>query len=504
MEGPDAVDRSNALVDDIMAETGLEKYVGCTSFEMDRRPLMSIRPPSSSQRLIEICKKWFPLIMGRIKMEARYPRVFTLDKRSKLGSPFRKRFDNKLEVVTPIFNLALKGDYTLVEQDGCALQGVRLQPEARSKEREYVFATSSGDTYVDKVGERERTDGNGRIASRTRAIVNPSAFNLAKQPPDNIIHHTLLRWPSCKPDYSIMRGQGFRAESLLALDWKNFDHQAGYMAPMYAECVGGEYEVLTKLIWAQPVLCRMDGWRKVCFVRALLNYIMQFWSGDSSVAPYGKKVALSTFAEFIHTMMGKRIEDTLDAVRAGSCGDFNFRDYGDDMIVFGSKHWVHMFVNWLFSFVIGDVEDPAKFLGDVILRCADGVWRSTLDWESYLTNWYLAERKPGSIFRPKPAFGWVSRRVDYTRYGPPHMQKIFDAEDRCLARAGIDVKMLHAMAAEEAKDLRNETVPYRLRTEKAWMLSDEEKAELPEYNVVDVKVVRALCDHFLKGWNLRD
>jgi hypothetical protein len=471
--------------------------------EYSRRPLLSIRPPEASEKLRAVCEKWFPKIMARVKSHARVPQ-FTLDKRSKLGSPVRKRVDNKLEVCTPFFEAFLADDWSSIEQDGAALQGIRLQWERRSKTRTYVCSTRGLQAEVDVVDAEKRLGREGRLCSRTRMVVNPAILNLAKQPGDNSVHHVLLSWPCCKPDLEYMRTTGFDAEELVAPDWTHFDHQAGYMAPLYASTIGGNYEEACKLLWSNPVLCRVDGWRDVCYLRAAEGYLMQFWSGDSSVAPFGKFVCLSTMCDFLQTYFNLDDEQTLDAMCAGQYGTFGFRNYGDDNIVFGPSEVIKAYVKYAKSYIDMDLEDPPRFLGDVFRRDPDGRWRSSLDWRSYFLNWHLAERAPGTVFRPKPCVGWLSRRKDYTSFGPKNMHQFLDVEDVALKEHRFDIEALILQAKKEMEERDTSSIPYRLRYDKSYLLTEEQKATLPEYNVVPREMCRRLAEYFLTGWRLNE
>jgi hypothetical protein len=496
LQSPDGMRAVEGAMDDLFAEVGLDEYVGCSTYEFDRRPLLAIKAPESSKELISVCAKWFPLLMDRVRRDAKIP-VVTLDKRSKIGSPIRKRVDNKYDTVEPFFQAFIRGDYSSVERDGFALQGIRLQWERRSKVRHYVCARknlSLDDVAVDAAA---RALDEGRLCSRTRMIVNPAVLNLAKLPCDNSIHHVLLSWRCCKPDLSFMRTKGFHAEALLAPDWTHFDHQAGYMARMYAATIGGEYERACLLLWGKPVLCRTDGWRDVLYMSAAEGYLQQFWSGDSSVAPFGKFVCLAVTAEFIQRHYRLDDQSTLEALIYGEHRDFGFRNYGDDNVVFGSSHAVEAYRDFATSFIVMDFEDPPRFLGDVFTKHADGYWRSTLDWRSYFLNWYLPERPPGTLFRPYPCYGYVARKQDYAMFGPPQMQSLFEVEQRVLAAHRIDVSELLARAAQEAAKIKQlAAVNYRMRYDKAYMLDEETKSQLPEYNVVPREMVISLLKHF--------
>lgn len=501
--GERGIELVEAATDEVFAAVGLDDYVGCSTFEYRRRPLLSIKPPASSERLVDICRKWFPLLMRRIKLTTKLP-VVTLDNRSKIGSPIRKRLDNKLQAILPFIEQFLQGDFSAIEHDGFALQGIRTQWEKKSKVRTIVCATKALRAEYDEVTLEKRTDTHGRVCSRTRSVVNPALLNLAKLPVDNMIHHVMLSWRCCKPDLKLAREKGFTADVLIAPDWKNFDHQAGYMAHMYAAEVGGEYEKACRLLWSQDVLCRVDGWRDVVFMRAAEGFLQQFWSGDSSVAPFGKMVCLSVNAEFISSYFRLSDEATLDALIYGEHRDFGFRNYGDDNIVFGSRSVTDAYVRFTTAFLDLDFEDPPRFLGDVFTK-HEGVWKSNLDWRSYFLNWYLAERPPGTLFRPYPCYGWVARRQDYKLAGPKNMVSLMELEDKILASHGLLVSAIIEKAAIEAREIADAAVSYRIRYDKAYLLTEEEKAKLPEYNAMSPALVRRLIDYFLPrngGWNV--
>lgn len=495
------IDRVFAAMDEIFAQVGLEDYVGTASFEYTSRPILEVGKPEASAALVAVCQKWFPLIMKRVLRKIAVPTV-TLDNRSKIGSPIRKRVDDKLRVVAPFLEDFAEGNFSSIERDNLALQGVRIQHERRSKVRKYTFSSPSGVAVTREVGEDARLI-DGRLCGRTRLVINPAVGNLALLAVDNAIHSSLLSWKSVKPDVHWMRTKGIVADAFLAIDWKNFDQQAGPMAIMYASLISDEYVRMFNLLNDAPVLCMATGWRDSVKVAAAPNFVSQFKSGLSSVAPIGKFVCLSANAEFISSEFGLTEDATLDALEEGSYRDFGFRNYGDDNEVFGHKRRVDNYVRKLSSMARIELEDPPKFLGDVYSKDALGAWKGRLDHKSYFLNWYTNERAPGTIFRPFPCFGFVARRRDYAAWGPPDMHKYFALEDRVLAAHGIRVTELFDRAQKEAADIGRMAVDYRLRFEKSYLLTDDEKAKLPEYQQLDRALVLRLISRFAPSWNLR-
>lgn len=504
--GLEGVKRSFALTDAIFERAGLTQYIGCSSYEPEVRPCISVRH-TSNEALEAMCAKWIPLIINRIRARARVIRSYSLDARSKLGSPVRKVVDDKVAVITPWLEQAARGDFSIAEQDGAALQGIRLQPEATTKTRHCLAVRSDGQAYAYTADLERRTDPvTGRVASRVRNVINPSVLNHAKGPASKVIHNTQLQWASHKPDYAGMRSKGFDVELLVALDWKNFDHQVSAAHKYYGPCISEDYARLNDILRAQPVVCLSDDRREAVYTQAKEGFEEQFRSGDADVAPFDKAAAQSPMCEFLQREFGLSKESVLDVLETGEYRGFIFRNYGDDGIIGGPKRTVMRCVAFFSTVADIEIEDPPRYLGEIFRRDPDGVWRCGMNWKSLLLKWYLAERPPFSVFRRFPNLGWVERRMDYQRYGGPGTDKALALELDVLSAHGYDVNHIYAASRKEAEEARAggaANVDYTLRFEKSYMLTEEEKLGLPEYQQLPPELLSSLLSTFLKGWNLR-
>jgi len=435
--------------DALYTKFGLEDLVGCTTVEMRRRPIPHVFPTKQVAALTGLFSKWAPAIYERILSEIEPP-VQVLNKTSRLGWPVLGRPESKRDAVMHDIGRITREGVGWME-DAFIVMNIRLQAEARSKEREFLFCTRSGEVYADTVKEKDRmvkTPIGERVAGRTRLVFNLPTANLMTQCLDTAIHNVLLKYPAFHHDMynkaAPTNMDGFR----MFFDVKHFERATSGCVRERARILGGRYAQIAAVFDAAPFLCPSDD-RKAFW---LLwpdrdgGYSDQFASGNSAVAPVQKEIFTALYAEFAVRHFGIPQSLAISWVFGGGDHRLRIKNYGDDNVVAGDEGACKALFAFLKDYLSVELEDPPKFLGFL--------WRNEhwmLGARSYLEKTYLNEREPYSVFRKYPSFGWIEKRKVYQTYGDPFIsQVIFPEEEKLLAIHGQPWNGIVRRADEEA------------------------------------------------------
>lgn len=423
---------SLSMGDKMLAKFGLDQYVGAVTAEMRSRPIPHIFKSSETKALTDLYYKWAPLIFRRVFQGMEAP-TQTYNKVSRLGWKEFTNPPNKQSVLDLHFSSLLQGGLEIYEGSFIIIN-VRLQPEPRMKERDFMMLDAQGRPYLKKVDAAAReveVEGMGkRTASRTRAIFNMPIPNLFKQPLDTAIHNYFLRWPTFHHDMfnnRILPVNGFH----LCADVKHFERHTADAVRARGEILGGMYGKINNLFSRIPYAVPSDDWKRFYYIwpNRKAGYSDQFASGDSAVAPAQKEIFTAIFAEFFCATRGLNEQQALDLVFRGGDERLTLRNYGDDNSWSGDEVEVMALYNHARQYLTLEIEDPAKFLGFIWVP---GVgWRLPVD--SYLLKTYLNERRPYSGFRTFPNLGWVLKREVFSKLGVERIPvEVFPYEDVIL------------------------------------------------------------------------
>jgi hypothetical protein len=471
------------IADTLFSEFGLDDYVGCVTSEMKERPIPHVFKVEETKKLTDLYKSWLPLITARILRELTPP-VQPFNKKSRLGY---FRFDNphdKERVLKDEFEkLASRGlaDYA----DAFTIVNVRLQAEPRTKVREALFLSETGQVELKQVDQKARKVDvkqlGTRIASRVRLIFNLPMPNLYKQVYDTAAHNVLLKYPAFHHDMFIkgtLPVTGFH----LCFDVKSFERYTADAVRARAEYLGGFYGEIGSMFAKIPFAVKAGKNTFFIWPDRAGGWADQYSSGDSAVAPVQKEILTAIYASFVVTEFGLSRESAIEFVWSGGSENFRIRNYGDDNSVSGDKGIIDRFLTYAQLFMKAEPEEPPKFLGFV--------WnRETLKWElpasSYLLKTWLNERRPFSRFRRYPNLGWFQKRQVYEKYGAPIIStEIFKREDDLMEKNGLTwARILERASAEDesSKALRRVSPSVDLILDREYALTAQQKLDSGDY-----------------------
>jgi hypothetical protein len=132
-----------------------------------------------------------------------------------------------------------------------------------------------------------------------------------------------------------------------------------------------------------------------------------------------------------------------------------------------------------------EIEDPTAFLG-MEFKAGTGFELTAI---KYIINWFLAERNPGTLFRPYPEHGWRARNRVYERIGDSKIRRdimpvLFND---VLPRFGITPELqtrMYQMEQMEMLGKRTAAPTWEQTLGKNYLLTDEQKAKFPEYYAI--------------------
>lgn len=464
----------------------LADYDGCLMGEARKRQIPNVMEVSKTAPALALFQKRAPalyeLLIPQIK-----PPIQPLDKRSSLGFPWFKQYDNKRSVLLPeILSLIKTGP---LEHLGNAWiqQGLRLQPEPLSKERTAIFLSKDGEPYqatIDKDARYlpatdERPEG---YSARYRGVFNlPSAANLCTQIYDTAVHSVQLRYKYHNGKPGVRGGYRMPFGKVVGMDVKNFDFFMGPIWRARAAIIGGLYQEIVDYEASLPVLVTADDRRSLFFMWVNDGeYSMQFPSGASAVAPQQKDLFVVLTQDFGVTQLRMTDDAALQWALNGGDGRLGFMNYGDDNLVWGDPALVDDYLAFIGTFLTIEIEDPTKFLG---FRWTGTDFRLMRD--SYILKTWLNERAPFPPFRLYPHHGWTEKRRTYGSLGDESMREVFAYEDELMRNTSLSWPDIEARAEVERRAMSDffkaAGVADIVAMEKEYLLEPHEKMALPGY-----------------------
>ena len=471
-------DQSAEFIDANLELGGFDDYIGCSTQEMDRRPVPHTFGAEQVQPMADLYTKWADRLFRWIFKQIRPP-TQTYNRNTRMGYPYFTIRPDKLTVLLPEFARFLEGDDETL-RGAYTINNIRMQPESRKKKRVFRFLTPRGEVYEEEVGEAGRMR-KGRVSSRTRLVFNQPISNLLKQILDTAIHNVFMSHQAYHHNMNALAGSKEKGDTY-AMDVSHFERHVGVCVRIRADIIGGLYKHYAEKTLNAPFLVYADDFKTPYFLwpRKERGQMEQLGSGDSAVAPIGKEVLTCVYAEFFSRVLHVDEDNAIDTVAKGGIpGKFEIKNYGDDNFISGDRSLREEFVAFASTFLDVAQELPARFLGWVY-DDIDG-WHLPL--KSYVLNVMLAERAPGTRFRKYAELGIVKRREIYGRMGNRHLRETYIPAERALwAKFGIDEADLQATARKQENELANKPMLLspNIILDKRYLLSDAEKAAMPE------------------------
>jgi len=473
--------------DEMLEHFGFDQYMGIVTAEMRSRPTPQIFKKEVTAALDAKFEDWYPNLLHEwIVPQMRAPYI-TYNKTSKSGYPGFFIPLDKLQYIMQFVPEVLAGDLARFEA-GFITMNIRLQPEATTKVRGYVFIDDGGHVYsqdADFKFRQVKTPAGVRTAFRTRLVYNYPIPNNIKQVVDSSIIDLYNNHPAFH--HNIFGGEllPVQGEQHLCLDVKHFERGTATCARIRAAMFGGVYGQIGSLFSRIPYCCPTDDWKgaRFLYVNREGGWSDQYGSGDSAVAPIQKEIMHIVYASFFQEQLGygSRL-DALRQVAAGGEARLRIRNFGDDNSIDGDKGALADFVQYANQFLPVEEEVPPKFLGFTWY----GKW--LLGILSYLLKTYGNERRPGSNFRKFPFLGWVERRNIFKKLGHPDIVAVFEYEDKLLARMGLPWYKIVEYAERERQEAfamrHNETNPFILQ-DKQYLLTAQELKALGGHQLVE-------------------
>jgi hypothetical protein len=487
------------LIDNIMKQF-LPEFVGQSTQERWKRPIPHMEHESEIAPLIQLFSEFAPLLYPWLKQRV-LPVVQTYDKKSRLGYPEFSISEEKTEIVLSYLDKIWRHDLSFME-GAYVTCNVRLQPDPPTKVREYTYLDDSLQAYTEEVDAEGRRDKKtGRLTSRTRLVFNFPLVNMATQIADTAIHHAILQFPFAHHRMNTWVRRTINAPARFFMDVKHFDRNVGPLIPIRAKQLGALYSDLTDQMLACPYLVPTEKW-KPAFVKPdrSAGYMVQLGSGISAVAPVAKELFLILYTTFWMREKGTSFERALETMVKGT-PELTIMNYGDDNIVTGEPGVVKRCVDYISEYLPIEEEDPPRFLG----YNYDPQKGFFLSKDSYLKNFYLNERAPGSRFRQYPWMGIVLRRRVYAEQGDPTVTtEVVPFEREMWKEIGLTEDLLISFYQRDVEAAGSQAMlDYRVVLGKHYQLSTAERALLPDYGVLDVSytsfALRKLLDGYGKG-----
>lgn len=473
------IDAGAAVGDAIFREFGLDQFVGCTTAETYKRPLPHVFETKEVKALTDLYIDWAPYIFSRIMSDLVAP-IQTFNKTSRLGWDSFEVLDNKMDRLGPLISRVRRGDSGVYSEflSSFVIMNVRLQAEAKTKSRDFIYLSDEFQPYHETVGEPQRTvevaSIGRRVASRVRPVYNMPMLNLVKQVLDTAIHNVFLAYPAFHHDMFNGRLLPVTGQHL-CIDVKHFERHTAMLVRARAQLLGGAYAKIGTVFEQIPFCCPTDSRKRFAFIYPdrKNGFSEQFASGDSAVAPAQKEVFLALYAEYFRQTRQLDRSSAIELVLQGGDNRLTIRNYGDDNSLSGDPGELKAVFEFLKSYLHVEEEKPPKFLGFEFgsPTAEEGVRpRWYLPVSSYLTKTYLNERRPFSNFRKYPYLGWVLKREVFSRLGDPRVAKeVFPFEDNLLAKHGLPwTTVLRNAENERAKSLAQPTT-----TDANWLMGKD-------------------------------
>lgn len=464
------------------------ELAGCTTGEMKSRPVPhAFRTPTSQMKALNpvFVKYIRPLL--RFLFRRAHIRAQTFDTKGGIGEPVWKTTPRKLQEIRPYWDEYVRGDYSSLR--GCrVIANVRTQPERADKKRLFTFVDKHGVPYLKEVDRQFRAAEDGWVHMRTRLVFRYPVPNTMTQLVDSLLHDVFLR--SAINHFTGLVGTKLPAPYYYFGDVSHFERVIGMLVAEWSAAIGGGYQILMDKMLAAPFIIPSDDWSTTFALTPKAGAYVQLGSGVSPVTTIAKAVFWIIYAIVEMELGGATFEEALDRLWSNKCSGFGIMNYGDDNVVYStSKARLEEVKVIVARYMTIEEEVPPAFLGhnyhdDVGFR---------LRAKSYLANFWLAERPPHSIFRPYPNYGFAMRREIYSQDGESVVAKsIIPEENRLLRKYGVEPADIYARAAREKAMIGDE--PYNRLVGKEYLLTEEEKARLPDFQVLPADQVA----HYLK------
>lgn len=473
----------------VFAAQRLEAYKKVCTAEMRRRPHPHVTEDNERLRsYADVYRRRAPGIFKRLKRNFR-PCIQTYNAMSKLGWPHFSSGRGKADLVRTAFEEARQAGFSKWCSKCFTTCNVRLQPEPEDKERTFQFITTDGLSYEEAV--RPSTElitvkelGDVELyASRTRLVFNRPVLNLWCQIVDTVINNALGECGAVDHNmYGSNPGRNLRRFVKL-VDVKHMERFTAAITPVRRAIIGGMYEEANVAMDAGGYMVPSDDWTHYMRVRDLTpGLVIQFGSGDSSVAPSQKEGVLSVLIEAHVVLFGMDPEAATDAVLSGSTPYMAIMNFGDDNVwSSNSEEHLDAIVAFCGKFMDVEADDDGTFLGFSYTR---GEFK--LRAKSYCLKTYLNERPPLPPFRNCPNLGWIEKRKVYLKFGDPaEMQELYRLEDQLLKNAGSSWDEVERMARIERKaiaDMPPEMALPNALFGKEYLLTEEQKMQLGTYD----------------------
>lgn len=501
---------------DELFEEYFPEYLGCTTQEMFMRPIPHATPVAEFAPLQDLIDEFLEPIMRWLFATLRaVPQAF--EKMSRLGYPYFIVPDDKGAFIREDIKAICDGNLTLLD-DAFTTVNIRLQHERLQKKRDFNFITAEGSFFAQQIDASDRLDKRtGRYCSRTRLVFNYPVVNLATQMVDNAVHKRLLREPMFQRNMYGWASLGWQPARpfVRAFDLKHCERLTGYLARVWAQRVGGTYGVALQRMLDEPFLVPAVGKAKANFAPMFIkpkekDAVVQLGSGLSVVSHIQKTLVFMGYVAYRVRVEGYAVDDAIQSLtkQAGSWAAHNYGD--DNFCEFSSQAQGDEVLAFLASVLPVEEETPAAFLGMAWTGApgAHGRGGFRLRSSSYLLNWYLAERQPGSRFRPFPEHGWVARNRIYAELGTPDIaaELIPRQEDYFLPKYGITKEYRQSQLRWEKLRMAREALPgwddWRILLGKKYLLDDDEVAAAAAtmfYTHYPVQETAPLVEKLLSG-----
>lgn len=493
---------------EMFTKFGLDGYVPVVSAEMRSRPVpfVSARTPKMA-RLENLMERRLPGLFKRLAGRLKPP-FQTYNKESKVGWPHFCRSEFKKELALRAYCAQREHPHYL--DDSFITSNVRLQPEVAAKKRIMQFVDDEGHVYEREVTPDMRAiyvqELNGDyLAMRTRNVYNKAANNLALQMVDSAINNA---WASYPVSSHNMFGEdvtkGIR-RYVRAIDISHMERFTAVAIPVRRKLIGGHYQAQHEKMDEGGYLVPSDSWRTYWRLRKPhSDYIVQFGSGDSAVAPSQKEVLYCVLWEMHVVVFGMNEVEALDTVLMGNTPFIHIMNYGDDN--FWSAHEPGILdkaMKFADEYLDVSEEDPAKFLGFEWLQ---SYRRFVLPLSSYLLKTYLHERAAVGSLRKYPCHGWVQKRQIYRVFGDSaQFTGVFELENQLLEAAGTSWAQIENRASQEQEEMAKEAKA----TEMAWfgkdyLMSPEELMATGRYDGLSPEESAPWVKDMLEGGSLEE
>jgi len=499
------VAQSAHIADSLMDVARISEYKGCSTFERAHpsrrgwahRPITHAARQSEQQALTDLYEE-FGARMYAVILAGIEPPTQAYDKNSRIGAPVYEIAEHKLQILMPYFMALLAGDLSLFERsDVHIINNVRLQAEKLTKDREYVYVSEQGRAYSRIITAKDRFDSfYKRWCSRVRLVFNYPVANLLLQIVDTAIHNWFLKFIACHHNMTARIGKPLPGVAKF-LDVKHFERAIGSVIQRRHAFIGGLYSRIMERMLEVPYLVPGDdGNVFTARVRHEAGFVEQLGSGISAVAPIAKEVLMLVYAKYFMDRRSMTFEKAFETALNGGTSGLYIMNYGDDNVIYGDAVEVEACFSHMQKYLTVEEEVPAKFLGHHYTP-EFGFYMSV---NSYVLNLHLAERAPGTRFRPYPFLGYQLRRELFQTMGEPRIRNdVYPAEDRLLSEHGYTIKRLAEAAEKEQEQLSAVELAMHPLTllGKEYLLTEEQKLADPNYDVLTKEATRGFLKTLL-------